>query len=608
MEAKGDIDDPLAPTTHDHAQESIGLDGHSRNYRPSSLGGPLGYRSENRLPGRSNGRDLPPPIEDEIEESRGPTHTARRSLGPSTFTTPLSSSLLQPSSPYSGLKRKMSHDRSAISPLPGPQYSLAEESSSSSSNGPSHHHAFIPPMAYDGEQDHTLPPAKRRGSTFDVRISQLSLYDQRRHSVHSIHSLDSSRSSGPGGPLSISSWATRRDSTASFYSDASFGSQSTSASLFPQDSGGPNPSHSWRSPAALQPPIPDVESNHLPSIHHNRSLPTFESVAEENAAPKASPSSHQRQGIPSLPPLNLLSSQNTDQAANGGHRQLHAPPEHSERRMSVSDILISKNGRDGARFKQSNSRSPVSPLIDGHGRVSPNTSNALSRGPFHEHAAVTNINLPSNGSNGTKYGESPYSRSPELRVSHKLAERKRRKEMKELFDELRDQLPEDRTMKASKWEILTKSVEYIGQLKRAYEHSQAELVAARREIAQLTGKPYQPPNNDLLHSLPIDIINPSHFTSSSSNPPSSAEPQCASQTDTALTDDHAPLADLPPPGGSPQARGSKERGGQNVNDEEGSSGPCGALESSSSRGTTVSGERTPERGTRESRMEELVSS
>lgn len=52
--------------------------------------------------------------------------------------------------------------------------------------------------------------------------------------------------------------------------------------------------------------------------------------------------------------------------------------------------------------------------------------------------------------------ESPYSRTPELRESHKLAERRRRKEMKELFDDLLNVLPIDKGIKTSKWEILSK--------------------------------------------------------------------------------------------------------------------------------------------------------
>ncbi|KAF1912242.1 hypothetical protein BDU57DRAFT_542101 [Ampelomyces quisqualis] len=78
-------------------------------------------------------------------------------------------------------------------------------------------------------------------------------------------------------------------------------------------------------------------------------------------------------------------------------------------------------------------------------------------------------------------GGGNYSRTPELRVSHKMAERKRRSEMKGLFDELNNILPNSPGSKSSKWEILTKSIEYIKTLSRAHDQTRADNLRLRPE-------------------------------------------------------------------------------------------------------------------------------
>ncbi|KAF4989377.1 hypothetical protein FDECE_14744 [Fusarium decemcellulare] len=116
-------------------------------------------------------------------------------------------------------------------------------------------------------------------------------------------------------------------------------------------------------------------------------------------------------------------------------------------------------------------------------------SNTSDFPPVHHHSMQHKQLSDLQAEEGTgPTGSQPYSRTPELRVSHKLAERKRRTEMKELFDQLRDLMPQERGSKASKWEILTKAIaehqrqnEHIRVLQSHYNTAAAENEMLRRE-------------------------------------------------------------------------------------------------------------------------------
>ncbi|KAI6119344.1 hypothetical protein EDD16DRAFT_1581630 [Pisolithus croceorrhizus] len=289
---------------------------------------------------------------------------------------------------------------------------------------------------------------KRRGSAVEThRVAQLSIYDHRRHSIHA-----GAMVSGPGvtaGPVGNGTqwWHDRRDSLPAILPNGSSGY----SSVFSGDQPHGRPSAPTTSGS--------MATFVWPAIQHPDGQP------DPNIQSHTRPFEPQTLSMPMMPSMTF-------------------PP---DRRMSVPEnASVCHWPHQTCTLQVTSTLSPVArgcAVYCHAGRY-----RSLDRRAIHGSAVVNNHPQTSQES-----GPTPYSRSPELRISHKLAERKRRKEMKELFDELRDQLPADRGMKASKWEILSKAIDFVNNLKQSHQDMAREIDMLRHELDNLRqGMPFGP--------------------------------------------------------------------------------------------------------------------
>ncbi|KAG0001743.1 hypothetical protein BGZ65_003237 [Modicella reniformis] len=383
-------------------------------------------------------------------------------------------------------------------------YNGAPGSGGGGSAGDSRHHATTPPphsMSSSAAEPHYPPhPHHHHPPTSPMQLRQSEHALGRRESLPSIHS-----SAGPLGQL-LAQEPQRRHSIAHGDNMGPL-RRKTSATPLSQVHA-VDMEHS----AKRRDSIPDAAHpyHHHPYRPSSRSSLSAPSSPPRRGSIAAGAGANAGNGPHSqVPMLNLQPAaeikQNGPMPMMMEHGRPHFPLHQPRRPSLLSEASLSRrssiaDGHHYSHFQQHHSspdydhnmnvdmermhlsgHGPEPLLNQGHGHPGAPSGSGGQGG--HLYPGYPNSAYASDGAASAK-GDTPYSRSPELRISHKLAERKRRKEMKELFDELRDSLPVDRSLKTSKWEILSKAVDHISHMKDEKDALTKEIELLREELTR----------------------------------------------------------------------------------------------------------------------------
>ncbi|EZF70923.1 hypothetical protein H105_06838 [Trichophyton soudanense CBS 452.61] len=249
---------------------------------------------------------------------------------------------------------------------------------------------------------------------------------------------------------------------------------------------------------------PPISSNPRPEeFHADSPVP-----GQAYAFPDPSISHHHHSSLNAqgpAPPISNNPRPETFHAENPVPGQAYAFPDPSFSRAST---ISAQTDRPSTQFtrRHSTAESMNSSIYTTESRL-PAGQQELPQSVHHhslQHRQVRNII-----GEGDPNGATPYSRTPELRVTHKLAERKRRSEMKDCFEVLRARLPSSQNNKSSKWETLTRAIDYINQLEKTASQSRAEtnqlrmeLEEMRAQLSQVQSQPQQPPQQQQQQQQP----------------------------------------------------------------------------------------------------------